>query len=120
MLDHYTRDELSYKLKVHPRTLDDLSRLGAGFKLIPYRRGTKMTGYVIRKDDVYRWMDEIRRDNSAMFVLTRRTPSITFERLMEDRRKWIEDKALVRQMMKPHAQRYYGRMLEDGKKKNER
>lgn len=117
MLDHYSCAELSHKLKVHPDVLKELSHQGPGFRLIPYKRGTKMTGYVIRKDDVYQWMDEIRKDNAAMFVLTQRTPNLTFVRLTEDRRKWMHDRAMIRQTQKPHTQRYYGRMLDDGQKK---
>lgn len=110
MFDHYTKWELEFKLNCHPETLEKLMRVGPGFRAIKIQRG-KRVGYVIRKDEVFRWMDAIRNNEMLYRQAAKHAPNLTFIAIGQDRSKWLEDRAMLRRVRKAHENRPYGRSL---------
>lgn len=112
MFDHYSKRELEYKLNCHPETLGKLMRVGPGFTAIKIQRGQNV-GYVIRKEDVFRWMDAIRNNEKLYRQAVKHAPNLDFIAIASDRRKWMADKAALRRVQKVYQKRPYGRSIEN-------
>lgn len=110
MFDHYSKRELEFKLNCHPETLEKLMRLGPGFTAIKIQRG-KQVGYVIRKDEVFRWMDAIRNNEKLFRQAAKHAPKLDFIAIGNDRRKYMQDMAALRRVQKVYQKRPYGRSI---------
>lgn len=115
MIDHYSRHELSTKLRCGHDTLWTLANVGPGFKIREIQRGTKI-GYVIKKSDVYAWMDALMRDDELLFEAVSHANKLDFTKICEDRRIWQLLHRDIRRTQRLYQQRAYGRSMEDGQK----
>ena len=91
MYDHYSRSELAFKLNCHVRELGMLSTLGRGFdfaRIYP----TTAPRYIVKKADVYAWMDEVRYDDALMSAARKIAPHISFHQLMRECARWKDFK----------------------------
>lgn len=106
MFDHYTLRELQYLLNCHRDTVGNLSRIGPGFHLMEIQRG-KMRGYVVSKESLFAWADAVRRDEALTAWAKKRAPRICFERIEEERDKWVRNHAEIRRVRSAHEKRPY-------------
>lgn len=119
MLDHYTRTELAYRINCHEKTVMKLAEIGPGFKVIRVQRTPTLPRYVIKKAGFFEWLDAVHGDSVLWEQVMSHAPNADILSLAQDRKKWEADKQAIRRRLKPHEQRYYGRTLEDGKRKNQ-
>ena len=114
MFDHYTKNELIFKLNCHIDTLDNLAKIGPGFRIVKVTRGTKH-GFVIPKKEFYAWMDAVQNDLTLYEQVRKRAPSITFIGVGTDRSKWLRNKAHLNRARSVCESRPYGRSIADEK-----
>lgn len=118
MFDHYTQRELTFKLNCHKETLHNLAKIGPGFGFIRVSRGMQQ-GYVIRKDEFYKWMNAVSRDNELRKQVEICAPHLTFISVATDMHKWRQDRDALNRVEKTYQRRPYGRGLKENENKTE-
>ena len=108
MFDHYTRQELAFRANCTIETLNHLAKVGPGFDIIEIKRGDKMRGYVIRKDQFFAWVRAVRKDEILLAEVKRRAPAFNFISISLDQKKWASDRAEIQRVQKVHERRPYG------------
>lgn len=112
MFDHYTKNELIFKLNCHIDTLTNLAKIGPGFRFIKVKRGTRQ-GYVIRKDEFYKWMRAVSLDKELRKQVEKRAPHLTFISVSTDMHKWLRERDELNRVQKTYQRRPYGRGLKE-------
>lgn len=106
MLDHYTQYDLCRVFRVHERIVKKLATVGPGFEIIRIYP-TTAPRYIIRKQDLWAWMDAVCRSKKLQDEVFTLAPRLSFDKIREDR----AHRARIAHTIRPHSMRLYGRGL---------